>query len=181
MSAPGGVGVTVRAAVVEDAGAIARVHVDAWRAAYAGLLPEATLAALDVDERAARRREQLARPEAERDTWRCWVAMVDGAVVGFANVGEARDPDAVGEGEVYAIYVDPARWAAGVGRALMTAALGDLRGRGACRVVLWALRDNARAEAFYHAAGFVPDDRARESTFGATGAMKRRWVRELAR
>jgi hypothetical protein len=46
-----GEGVTVRAATLADAEGIARVHVDAWRWAYRGDVPDAFLAALSVAER----------------------------------------------------------------------------------------------------------------------------------
>lgn len=42
----------VRFATIDDAPAIASVHVEAWRHAYAGVLPQATLDGLSVDARA---------------------------------------------------------------------------------------------------------------------------------
>ena len=46
-------GVTIRAATVADARAIAEVHVEGWRWGYRDLLPATVLDALDVDEREA--------------------------------------------------------------------------------------------------------------------------------
>jgi GNAT superfamily N-acetyltransferase len=40
-------------------------------------------------------------------------------VVGFVSVGPSRDSDA--SGELFAIYVDPDRWGAGVGTELIAA------------------------------------------------------------
>jgi hypothetical protein len=54
---PGGL---VRPAVLQDAPAIAAVHVATWRDAYAGLLPDDFLDGLDVDQRAERWRGRLA-------------------------------------------------------------------------------------------------------------------------
>ena len=59
-------------------------------------------------------------------------------------------------GELYAIYVTPAWWSAGVGRALMGSVLPALEAEGYRRVVLWVLADNARARRFYERAGFAP-------------------------
>ncbi len=39
--------VAIRAARLEDAGAIAHVHVESWRTTYAGIVPDAYLAGLD--------------------------------------------------------------------------------------------------------------------------------------
>jgi ribosomal protein S18 acetylase RimI-like enzyme len=66
-----------------------------------------------------------------------------------------------GQGEISALYVDPSRWRAGVGRALMDEALVRLRAAGCEEVTLWCFEDNARALAFYTKLGFVPDE-ARE-------------------
>jgi hypothetical protein len=43
----------IEPATADDAGAIAQIHVDAWRAAYVGILPDDHLASLSVDEREA--------------------------------------------------------------------------------------------------------------------------------
>ena len=43
--------VTIRPAAEGDAAGIARVHVRSWQEAYAGIVPEAYLASLDVDQR----------------------------------------------------------------------------------------------------------------------------------
>ena len=60
-------------------------------------------------------------------------------------------------GELYTLYVVPAHWSTGVGRALTDAALDGLRAAGYRRVVLWTLTENARARRFYDKAGFAPD------------------------
>ena len=44
--------VRVRAATADDAAGVARVHVDSWRATYKGLMPDAVLDGLSVDNRA---------------------------------------------------------------------------------------------------------------------------------
>jgi len=50
---------SIRHARVEDAEAIAAVHVAAWRESYTGLVPAEMLASLSVDERADRWRRIL--------------------------------------------------------------------------------------------------------------------------
>ena len=142
---------TVRAATAADADAIGRVHAATWRAAYTGVFPEA---AFDVAERRRWWREVLTREPAPRSN--VFVAETDGAIVGFANVGAARDePDSVGE--LYAIYVDPRRWGTGAGRALIEHAEESLRASGFAEAVLWVLEGNERAERFYRAAGWAHD------------------------
>ena len=104
-----------------------------------------------------------------------WVAVDDdGTVVGFASVGPYRrdrdsgdtaidddggsDRDIDGRvGEILAIYVDPARWGTGAGRALMDAVLSGLAGRGLTEIRLWVAEDNARARRFYERAALALD------------------------
>lgn len=82
-------------------------------------------------------------------------------------------------GEVYAIYLVPAAWSTGTGRALMDAALGGLRAAGYRRVVLWVLAGNARARRFYDKAGFAPDGTTNILT-GLGGVEELRYARPLA-
>ena len=152
-------GIDVRLAGVADAVSVASVHVRAWQVAYAGIVPDEVLAALDPVERAARWRTRLADPR-RADT--ALVATMDGVVVGFSCVGPYRiDQDAQcldhEAGEIYALYVDPERWRVGAGRALMSAALTHLGRSGPRSVRLWVLSDNHPARWFYERCGFVAD------------------------
>ena len=51
----------LRPATEADAANLAQVHVQAWREAYAGMIPDAVLAALNPAQRAAMWRDSLAR------------------------------------------------------------------------------------------------------------------------
>lgn len=137
----------IRPAVPDDAPAIARVQVASWRAGYAGLLPADTLAGLDEPDWARRRRETL------EDGRRVLVA-TDPGIIGFAAFGPSRADGGIGE--VYAFYLDPDRWRQGVGSTLMRAVLAELDPAHAS-AVLWVLRGNARALAFYAGHGWRPD------------------------
>jgi len=158
----------VRPAASADLPAISGARVRSWQAGYAGLLPVGHLAGLTVEDDLARRRAVFADTAGIVDTF---VAERDGVVLGFASCGPYRpaqhaapDPGR-SEGEVYALYVEPAHWGEGAGRRLLAAALGRLAERGLTPVRLWTLAGNTRARRFYAAAGFVPD--------GATGSYRR--------
>ncbi|WP_017537301.1 GNAT family N-acetyltransferase [Nocardiopsis halophila] len=141
-------GVPVRRALPEDAVPIERIRTGGWRSAYRGLVPDGVLDGLEPQPE--RRTAQLDDPGSTD-----LVATVDGRAAGWLSYGPARDGDAPdGAQEVYACYVDPDAWRGGVGSALMRAALPDLDGAPA---LLWVLKGNERAIAFYSAFGFVPD------------------------
>jgi GNAT superfamily N-acetyltransferase len=167
---------TVRPATRADADAIGRVQVDTWRAAYTGLMPDEAIAAFDVETRQAMWREGLAREP--RPGSATFVAERDGAVVGFASVGAARDEPG-GIGELYAIYVDPGSWGTGTGRALIEAAEASLRDSGFAEAVLWVLEGNERAERFYRAAGWVADGGRKLDAFAGPPVPELRYRKPL--
>jgi GNAT superfamily N-acetyltransferase len=143
--------VTVREATAADADAIGRIHAETWRAAYAGVFPDA---AFEVERRQRWWRQWLRQPL--QPPAATLVAEDEGVVVGFAGVGRSRDEPALGE--LYTIYVDPNRWSTGAGRALIEAAEDALRKHGFSEAMLWVLEGNERAERFYRRAGWEQDD-----------------------
>lgn len=157
---------TVRPADVEDADAIAAVHVQAWREAYAHLLPAAFLAALDVDARAARWRGIIAQPEVD-----VFVAELDGALVGWTSAGPGRDESAVRDRELEGIYVLARHHGSGAGQALLDTVLGT------APAFLWVAEGNPRAEAFYRRNGFERDGTVKHEPIGPHGLDAVRMVR----
>jgi ribosomal protein S18 acetylase RimI-like enzyme len=150
--------ILVRPGRAADADAIARVLVAGWRAGYRGLVPDEVLARLDVEERAARWRELIP------DTT-VLVAEHEGTLAGVAALAiPARELDDPAVGEITVLYVDPASWRRGVGRALADAAAAELRDAGCDVAVLWVFEANERARAFYAAFGFTPDGARRRET-----------------
>ena len=143
----------LRPAVPDDAMAVARVHVRAWQVAYRGLMPEDHLAGLRPEERA--RRYDFAGGDPARP--RTMVAVEADTILGFATISSARDEDAVGRGELCALYVEPDCWGRGIGQALASAARGDLSRQGFTKAVLWVVAGNTRAERFYRADGWARD------------------------
>jgi ribosomal protein S18 acetylase RimI-like enzyme len=148
--------VEVRQAQEADARGIAVVHIESWRAAYVGLVPDDFLAQMSLDQREAMWQEILAAMD-----WptRGTVVLVDGeTVAGFASTGPSRDHDAApGTGEVWGIYLLPGTWGLGAGRQLMSEALARLRAAGFDQATLWVLARNERARHFYEAGGWSSD------------------------
>lgn len=101
---------TVRLAREEDAPGIAQVHVAGWKTAYAGLVPDERLAGLDPVARADEWKRRLRDGDGT-----AVVAVLGEEVLGFSYFDKSRDDDA-GEtvGEIQAIYVHPAKGAAGL-------------------------------------------------------------------
>ncbi|MEU9699454.1 GNAT family N-acetyltransferase [Streptomyces sp. NPDC047981] len=173
---------SIRAALPEDAAAIARVHVRSWQAAYRGLLPRAYLDALDVEERAAVWAERLGGVGAPG----VFVATeeVSGPVVGFCCFrgrpgGGSDDLDPLATGEIAALYALPEVWGTGVGRRLLAASEEALAADGFRDAALWVLADNARGRRFYEAAGWRPDGTVTQDTTAGRTLDELRYRRRL--
>lgn len=167
---------TVRWAGVEDASAIATIHVQSWQVAYRGLVDQAYLDGMDPADRLPRWREGLAEYVwPDRGTL---VAEQDGAVVGFAHLstGEAGDP-----AELHAIYVRPDAWGTGAGRALMAETVRHLTVAGCPAVVLWVLATNEPARRFYEKAGWHADGAEAPHDVGGVAHTIVRYRRSLTR
>jgi ribosomal protein S18 acetylase RimI-like enzyme len=137
----------IRAAVVEDCDAIGRLHVDAWRETYPGLMPPEIIDRLGPAERAAQWASGLARG-AKGPIVRIAEAE-DGSLAGFGAAGPVRDAAFAWQAEIYALYVLQRHQRCGGGVALLRHLAAALAERGRHRVGLWVLTGNAGARAFY--------------------------------
>ncbi len=141
--------ITIREAAPCDAAGIARVHEEAWRAAYQGIIPHAALTRMiarrgvDWWARAAGHSEGLS------------LLIFDGQVQGYASFGRTRLPYAE-TGEIFELYLAPIFQGVGLGKRLFLAARQALRQRGLVDLVVWALEENERACAFYGRLGGKP-------------------------
>src|SRR6185437_4124435 len=137
----------IRSALADDALGVATVHVRSWQAAYRGLMPDVYLDQLDVERRRAGWERNIAGTEWPR-SGTLVATEAHGNVVGFANIGPARDGDGdpLVIGELAAIYLLPEAWGSGVGRRLMLSAVNVLRDAGYAEAILWVLEGNERAQ-----------------------------------
>ena len=136
----------------------AKVHWQAWREAYSGLIDPSFL-----DARSLEASEQSARRGFERG-YRTIVANEDGRVIGFADYGPYRTDELKDAGEIYAIYLLKEYYGKGIGSALMSNALEELSQYRMTAV--WVLEGNARAIHFYEKFGFRADGSAQELLLG---------------
>ncbi|MBV8798988.1 MAG: GNAT family N-acetyltransferase [Alphaproteobacteria bacterium] len=141
--------VAVRQARPEDAAQIARVYIESWHDTYAGILPARLLCAMTEKGQSARWRAAV------RARGRESVLVAEygpNGVVGMTSFGPARDGAAGFDSEIYTLYVDPAFYGCGCGRALMRGAFAMLRKRGHSSCIVWAHAKNP-ARFFYEAMG----------------------------
>jgi len=120
------------------------------------LVPDAVLDGLSVEHREGVWRKLLSEDAEASFTL---VAERNGDVAGFCSVAAPSCDDDAGDRtcEVAAIYVDLDAWRAGVGRALLDAALSEVRQGRWEEATVWVFAENAGANAFYERFGFAPD------------------------
>lgn len=154
----------IRRATPGDADALAKVHVDSWRSAYRGLVPDSYLAGLDRAKRGEHFRKALTEHSEET-----YLAEQDAEVLGLLTVGRCRDTDVDqhGTGEIWGIYLAPEHWRKGLGRLLCQYGEGILQSRGYTLATLWVFGGNAQARRFYEAMGFRADGASRTLNPGA--------------
>ncbi|WP_255151014.1 GNAT family N-acetyltransferase [Halorarius halobius] len=136
----------VRPADPEDATGIAAVARAAWWETYPGILDtdviEATLEEV-YDE------EFVREAMRERDDLLYLVAEDDG-VIGFATAQQTW----ADEVEIHTLYVEPSRWEAGIGTALLESVAASAAEAGADRLRVGVLSGNSVGRAFVETRGF---------------------------
>jgi len=144
----------IRAATLSDAAAIARVHVDTWRAAYADILPKTYLDGLSYEEFGRFWLNLLSKP----DTRCVFVAEDEGGVFGFVS-GRPRKNFSKGpidyDGVLDTIYVLPSHQGNGAGRRLVAAVARYFVEVDTGSMLLWVFTENQPARRFYESLGGV--------------------------
>jgi len=137
---------SIRLAEVQDAAAIAHVHVQSWLTTYKGLVPEEYLASLNEAERVPLWQEWLTRDIS------VFVAEIEGKIVGFAGGGPIREPLAAYDAELYTIYLLEEVQGRGIGKDLLSAVAEALVGKDHTSMLVWVLEQNP-AVRFYEKTG----------------------------
>jgi GNAT superfamily N-acetyltransferase len=140
----------IREAQIDDAVALARIHVDSWRTTYAGIVPDDYLASLSYDQREQTWRETLA--DRGRADFTLVAESAQGEVIGFATGGPERSGNRDYCGELYAIYLNVASQRRGIGGRLFGAVVERLLSLNYDSLVVWVLAENP-ARNFYEALG----------------------------
>jgi GNAT superfamily N-acetyltransferase len=163
--------VSVRAATVDDAPAVAAAQAAAWHDTFAGSLPPAVLDQLRGAAAVEQWRLAVSEPPSPRH--RLLVAVAGDGVVGFAALAPAGDPDldpAV-DAEIVALSVEPAHGREGHGSRLVNASVDFLRGDGFRTAHVWLTETDTALRSFLEAAGWADDGARRSLDLHGDGAV----------
>ncbi|MCR5345082.1 MAG: GNAT family N-acetyltransferase [Lachnospiraceae bacterium] len=142
--------VVIRKVQQGDAGVLAYIQTESWKAAFASILDSETLTKCTNVERATAMYQRLL----DENKGNGYLLTVDGKPHCIAYWDAARDSEFVGKAELICIHSLSDKWRKGYGSQMMDRVLMDIKKSGYSEVVLWVFRDNRRARAFYEAKGF---------------------------
>ena len=143
----------IRTATSADVEGIARVHVQAWRETYSGLVPPEAFEHHSIELRRVQWSATLADPA--RSTL---VYENDGVHGGFISGGPIKWTGLSTSSEVASLYLLDVIKGRGVGRALFDAFMDLLASRDFTSCGLWTLATNLHARRFYEAMGGRADE-----------------------
>ena len=151
----------IRPAQPDDAEAIGRIRVDAWRQAYRELLPVDFLSTLNPSQNLVKLKNRLRE---QSGTFFADVSEFDGLVQGFSISGAPRYKTSEKAIELWALNVAPEYWGNGLGFGLLRQCCDAARENGARKVELWCISKNRRAIELYERFGFLLTGRERTTT-----------------
>lgn len=157
----------IRLATLDDAEAIAQVHICSWQKMYQEFIPETILDNLSLETRTQEWSALI------KQAVNVLVIEMENQLVGFASICAFRDANNTERfmGEISAIYLHPNFWRKGLGAQLCKAALSELTKLGYQEVGLWVLEANAQARSFYEALGFEATGATKLEEFYEGGAL----------
>ena len=143
----------VKIATPSDRDEIARLHFTSHTTSFAPFASPQWLESLKLVDYEAKWRDWL---DDQRPGSRTFISLDEGgAVVGVVRIY----PDSErGEAQLGNMHVSPELAGAGIGRTLMTAALGFMRDQGFVTARLGVVQENRRARRFYESHGWVVDE-----------------------
>jgi ribosomal protein S18 acetylase RimI-like enzyme len=140
----------IREAKLEDAAAIAFVHVDSWQTTYRDLLPNDYIEKRSYEKRHNNWKKRLSHNTKAQTNYFIYVAENSlGDIVGFVDGGLVRG-DSTYQGEIYALYILEAYQRKGIGRSLIKAIALRLSQSGLTSIMVWVLAGNSAVQ-FYQA------------------------------
>ncbi len=154
--------IAMRWSRAQDSRRLSRIHRDAWRFAYAGVVPGLAL------ERMIASRGEAAWQRLHRRGGKVLAVELESAVAGYAMIGPSRNRRFRAEGEIYELYLDPIYHGAGLGGRLFAEARRRLTRRRLEGLLVWSLTGNEMGCRFYRTLGGIPSAKDRLKICGVT-------------
>ena len=135
---------------------IAHIVTVEWNSTYRGIVSDSELQRLKETEE---ERAKKAYDEFDEKNNKCFVAVIDNKVVGFASYGVTDDPDFENTAELRALYVLDDYHGLGIGRKLVNAVIEEFKKQGFNKMIICCLKGNPFNEFYKHIGGKYVKDR----------------------
>jgi len=131
---------TIRKATMADIPALARVHVDTWKATYKGIVSNTIIQNLTYE---VGEQRFLTVLQKHADEATCYVAEKEpDKIVGFAIGGLERSKNPKYRGELWGIYVGREYQRQGIGKRLVSTVVEKLLSLNINSMLVWVLKNN---------------------------------------
>ncbi|MDQ0427520.1 ribosomal protein S18 acetylase RimI-like enzyme [Planomicrobium stackebrandtii] len=136
----------IRKALVEDASAIAKVHVDSWRTTYKGIFSNSYLDSLSYEKRTALWENNIGK----KDDYVVVAETDSGDIIGFGTASK-RDTNTVDRsGDLTSIYLLEEYQGQGIGKMLLKELFLHFKKLGYKRIFVEVLEDNKTRYFYEH-------------------------------
>ncbi|MDR2590631.1 MAG: GNAT family N-acetyltransferase [Oscillospiraceae bacterium] len=158
--------ITIRKVLPEDAYNYAVLHINCWKDAYTGIIPDTYLENMStqLEQRTERSRQNISNP----DGCEYLCAVANSKMIGRLVYSKCRNEDKLEAGEINAIYLLANYWGKGYGKQIMDYAISKLKQANYPEVIVWVLEENYRARSFYEKYGFILDGTHKDIEIGKT-------------
>lgn len=154
-------------APTDDRSEISRVYEESWKFAYKGIVPQSYLDSIP-EGRWASKVDSLDR--------KTLVCVESGKIIGTTSFSKSRFAQFSDWGEIISIYLLPNYMGRGYGKALLDAAVAELKTMDYKNVFLWVLEENSRARKFYEKMGFTLADDYLDDNIGGKNLREIRYI-----
>ena len=136
---------------------ISRIYEESWKSAYKGIVPQTYLDSIPKGHWA---------PYLDQPDWHTLICIEGGHIIGTTSFCKSRFEQFASWGEIISLYLLPQYVGKGYGKALLKAAIRELKEMGFHDVFLWVLEENHRARLFYEKMGFLFSGNFMEGSIG---------------
>ena len=156
--------ITIRKVLPEEAYEFAVLHINCWRDAYNGIIPEDYLdnMTVELNQRVERHKQSIENPNG----CEFYCVICDNKMIGMLIFAKSQDEDKPDAGDVIAIYLLKEYWGKGYGKQMMDFAVAELRKSKYKEIIIWVLEENTRGIHFYEKYGMIHDGAEKEMQLG---------------
>jgi GNAT superfamily N-acetyltransferase len=141
-----------------DADTLAYIQTQSWKSAFSNILSKEDLEKYTNIDRAT----EMYKKILSKNIGNGFILSINDIPHCIAYWDKAREEQMEEYAEIICIHSLPENWGRGYGTKMMEYILGEIKGSGFHKVVLWVFKENKRACRFYENHGFISTDKSKK-------------------